>query len=175
MILYVHALHHICIFNNDSCIFNNDSCIFRCVLVGLNWAKPMMFLMLHVTCSCICTFIYLYSDIDLRWCFFACFSFSLSLFLLLVALWHLNRNLLRPRTLFIPEHLLLLPLLILHHFPSGSAMIKPIRTFWRTFPNATFIQNAKSFYRIFLILTFPLLSIVGVGSYCVASWSLVLP
>ena len=25
-----------------------------CALVGLDWAKPMMFLLLHVTFSCIC-------------------------------------------------------------------------------------------------------------------------
>ena len=123
--------------------------------------------------SCIRTFIYLYSDIDLCWCFSTCFF--LSLFLSLVALWQLNGNLLRPGTLFILGQLLLLPLLILHHLTLGSMMIKPIRTFWRTFHDVTFIQNAKSFYQIFPILTFPLSSTVGVGSYCMASWSLVLP
>ena len=34
-------------------------CVFTmlksCVLVGLDWAEPMMFLLLHVTCSCIWT------------------------------------------------------------------------------------------------------------------------
>ena len=29
-----------------------------CVLVGLDWAEPMMFLLLHVTCSCICTILF---------------------------------------------------------------------------------------------------------------------
>ena len=70
-----------------------------CVLVGLDWVEPMMFLMLHITCSCIHTFISLYSHIKLFGAFSVC-PF-LSLFLSLVALWHLNENLLHPRTLFI--------------------------------------------------------------------------
>ena len=105
----------------------------------------------------------------LCWCFSVCFF--LSLFLSLVALWNLYKNLLRPKTLFFPGHLLL----TLHPHTSGSAMIKPIRTFRRTFPDATFIRNAKSFYQIFLILTFPLSSTIGVGSHYVASQSLALP
>ena len=125
--------------------------------------------------SFICTFIYLYCDFDLCWCFPACFSLSLSLSpsLSLVALWHLNRNPLHPETLFVLGHLLLLLLLILLHLTFGSVMIKPIRTFQRTFHNTAFIRNAKSFYRTFPILTFPLSSTLGVGSHCVASRSLV--
>ena len=107
------------------------------------------------------------------WCFSACFFFSL--FLSLVALWHLNENLLCPETLFVPRHLLLLPRLILLHLTSGSVMIKPVRTFQRTSHDEAFIQNAKLFYQTFLILTFPLSSTVGVGSHYVASRSLVLP
>ena len=34
-----------------------------CVLVGLDWAEPMMYLLLHVTCSCIRTFKSIYSFI----------------------------------------------------------------------------------------------------------------
>ena len=60
------------------------------------------------------------------------------------------------------------PLLILHPPMSSSVMIKPIRTFQRTFHDVAFIQNAKSFYWTFSILTFPLSSIVRVGSHCVA-------
>ena len=60
------------------------------------------------------------------------------------------------------------PLLILHPPMSSSVMIKPIRTFQRTFHDVAFIQNAKSFYWTFSILTFPLSSIVWVGSHCVA-------
>ena len=70
--------------------YNTVSCILRCVftllqtsvLVGLDWAEPMMFLLLHIKCSCIFMhtylkfFIFLYID-----CFgaFLRVSFSLSL------------------------------------------------------------------------------------------------
>ena len=47
--------------------------------------------------------------------------------------------------------------------------------FRRTFVDDAFIQNTKSSYRIFLILTFPLSSTVGVGSHCMASQSRALP
>ena len=68
---------------------------------------------------------------------------SLSLPLTLVAPWHLNISLLHPRTLFVLRHLLLL--LHLTPFPlmSDSVMKRPNRTSWRTFHDATFIQNAK--------------------------------
>ena len=99
---------------------------------------------------------------------------SLSLFVSLVALWHLNENLLRPETFFVSRHLLLLPPLILFLLTSDFVMIKPVRTFWRTSHDEAFIQNSKSFYQVFPILTFPLSSIVGVGSHCVASRSLAL-
>ena len=124
----------------------------------------MMFLSLHVICSCIHTFIFLYFDIDLCCCFSVCFF--LSLFLSLVALWHLNENPLHPKTLFVLGHpLLLTPLLLIY----GFIMIKPVRTFRKTFLDEAFIWNAKSSYRIFPIQTFPLSSTVGVRSHCVAS------
>ena len=107
--------------------------------------------------------------------FFFCICPFLSLFLSLVALWHLNKNPLRPETLFVPDYLLLLPPLILLHLTSGSVMIKLVRTFQRTSHDEAFIQNAKSFYQNFSILTFPLSSTVGFGSHCVASRSLVPP
>ena len=51
-----------------------------CVLVGLDWAKPMMFLLLHVTCSCIHSIFFPYLiDIDLCWYFSVCHSLSLFL------------------------------------------------------------------------------------------------
>ena len=101
-----------------------------------------------------------------------CVSLSLSLFLSpsrLVALWHLNENPLRLKILFVLGHL---PL-ILPPPMSNSMMRRPSRTSRRTFHDAAFIQNAKSFYQIFPILTFPLSSIVGVRSHCMASSSLV--
>ena len=153
---------------------------FRCVLVGLDWAKPMMFFLLHVTCSCIFHayipfFFFFFYLFDIK-CVSTFLFVPLSLsFFRLVALWHLNVSPLHPRTLFILRHLLLLPLLKLHPLMSSSMMIKHIRTFQRTFHNAAFIRNTKSFYRTLPILTFPLSSTVGVGSHCVASQSLVLP
>ena len=95
---------------------------------------------------------------------------SLSLFLsffLLVALWHLNENLLRPGTLFVLVLLILLPLMF------GSMMIKPNKTFRRTFLDEAFIQNAKSFSRTSPTLTYLLSFTVGVGSHYVTSWSFV--
>ena len=132
-----------------------------------------MFLLLHVTYSYIRSTFFLYLiDIDLCWYFSVCHPLSLSFFQL-VALWHPNVSLLHPGTLFVLGHLLLLPLLILPPLMFGSMMRKPVRTSRRTFHDTTFIQNAKSFYRIFLILTFPLSSTVGVRSHSVASRSLV--
>ena len=48
-------------------------------------------------------------------------------------------------------------------------MIKPVSSFQRTSYDETFNWNAKSFYQTFSILTFPLSSIVGVGSHYVAT------
>ena len=146
-----------------------------CVMLGLDWAKPMMLLMLHITCSCIFHAyvpLFLYFLILICLVIF-CMFLSLSLSLSLVTLWHLNKNPLRPKTFFILGHLLLLPPLILLLLMFDSVMIKPIRTFRRTSRDEAFIQKSKSFYQIFSILTFPLSSIVGVGSHCVASRSLV--
>ena len=102
-------------------------------------------------------------------------SLPFSLFLTLVALWHLNVSLLRPRTFFVLGHFLLLlhltPLLIM----SDSMMRRPNRTSWRTFNGAAFIRNAKSFCQIFLTPPYPLSSTVGVGSHYVASQSRALP
>ena len=152
-------------------------CVFTllqwCVLVGLGWAEPMMLFMLHITCSSI--FMYTYLHLSLYWYwYYWCFSvcFFLSIFLSLVALWHLNENPLHPRILFILGHLLLLAPLLLTY---GSVMTKPVRTFRKNFLDEAFIWNAKSFYQIFPILTFPLSSTVRVGSHYVASRSLVPP
>ena len=146
------------------------------MLVGLDWAKPILFLLLHITCSCIFMHTYLtfsiFLYIDCIWCFSACFSLPLSLLFTLVATWHLNVNLLRPGTLFVSGHPLLLTLLPL---PSSSMMRRPIWTSLRTFLDEAFIQNAKSFCRTSPILIYPLSFTVGVRSHCVMSRSLVHP
>ena len=103
---------------------------------GLGYAHDVFTFSCHMFMhfSCIHTILVFLIDINCVWYFSTCFSFSLSLsFFQLVALWHLNGNLLRPGTLFVPTHLLLLPLLILLHLISGSMMIKPIRTFRELF------------------------------------------
>ena len=127
---------------------------------------------MHMHFSCIHMFIPLFFW---YWSVLVLFCLFLSLsFFWLVALWHLNENPLRPRTLFVLGLLLLLPL-TLFHLTSSSVMIKLVRTFQRTSHDEAFIQNAKSFYWIFPILTFPLSSTVRVGSHCVTSQSLVPP
>ena len=102
-------------------------------------------------------------------------SFFLSFPLTLVASWHLSVSLLRPGTLFVPRHLLLL----LHLTPLpptfGSVMRRPNRTSLRTFHDEAFIQNAKSFYQTSLTLTCPLSSTVRVESHYVAPRSRALP
>ena len=133
----------------------------------------MMFLLLHVTCSCIFhayvpIFVFLLI-LNVFGTFPRVLSFSLSLFLSVncsiapKCKYTPSRNPLHFRASFSS------PLLILHPPMSSSMMIKPIRTFRRTFHDVAFIRNAKSFYWTFLILTFPLSSTVKVGSHCVAS------
>ena len=60
-------------------------CAIDCVLVGLDWAEPMMQFTLHVTCSCISHAYVLYFSICLLYLnYFGAFlivSFSLPLFL----------------------------------------------------------------------------------------------
>ena len=151
-------------------------CCNDCVLLSLDWAEPMMFLSLHVTCSCIFMHTYLQVSIFLYilscWCFSNCLSLPLSLFLALVALWHPNANPLCLKTLFVLGHLLpLTPL----HLTFSSVMRRLVRTSWRTFLDEAFIPNAKSSYRIFPILTYPLSSTVRVGSHYVAPRSPALP
>ena len=103
--------------------------------------------------------------------------FFMSLFLplsffRLVASWHLNESPLCPKTLCVLGHLLPLTLHLLLY---GSMMIKPKRTFQRTFVDEAFIWNATSFCQTFLTLACPLSFIVGVGSHFVTSWSIVPP
>ena len=111
------------------------------------------------------------------WCFSNCLSLSpsLSLFLTLVASWHLNVNPFRPETLFILRHLLLLLLLTPLPLTYSSVMRRPNWTSWKTFHDMAFIRNTKSFCQISLTLTYPLSSTVGVGSHFVVSRSCALP
>ena len=131
----------------------------------------MMQLPLHVTCSCIAMhtyFLFINIDIFLLLRTFLIFSFFLSLSFVCVSLlpWHSNASLLYPETLFVSGHPLLLVLL---PFTSNSMMRRPKRTSLRTFLDEAFIQNAKSFCRTSLTLTYPLSFTIRVGSHCVTS------
>ena len=159
------------------CVLYMLSC---CVLVGLDSAEPMMFLKICTSYahafSCIRTFIFLYSYILLCWYFSDCLSLSLSLSFSLhscvsLLLWHLNANLLRPRTLYLLGHLLPLTL---HHLLFGFVMRTLERTSLRIFVDEAFIRNAASFCQNFLTLTYSLSFTIGVGSHFVTSRSLIL-
>ena len=114
---------------------------------------------------------FLYSYILLCWYFSDSLSPSLHSCVSLL-LWHLNTNLLRPRTLYVLGHLLPLTL---HLLLFGSMIRMLERTFRRTFVLKAFIRNATSFCLNFLTLTYPLLFTVRVGSHFVTSRSLVPP
>ena len=119
---------------------------------------------------CICTLFSIYFDIfELFWDFSECFFLPTHSLVYVSALWHQNVSLLRLETLFVSGHLLLLlippPLLF------GSVMRKPKRTSRKNFLDEAFIQNAKSFCRTSLTLTYPLSLTIGVRSHYVMSRS----
>ena len=108
---------------------------------------------------------------EMCWDFSDCLSLSLFfLFMLVVSMApklksNPSRNPLRSE-----HHLLLILLPLLFGF-----MIRMLeRTSRRTFLDKVFIQNAESFWQTSPTLTFPMSFIVGVGSHCVTSQSLVL-
>ena len=132
------------------------------VLVGLDWAKPMMNFSLHVTCSCI---VHAYVPFhSLFWYFlwlvlYVCFSLSLPLSRTVYA-WHLSANPLHLETLYIMRHLFLILLLFLSSF----VIRRPVRTSQRTSLDVEFIRNAAWFYRSFPILLYPLSFTIGDGN-----------
>ena len=89
-----------------------------------------MHLYLHVTCSCIFMHTYLQVSIFVILYLVGAFlivslSLSFSLFLTLVASWHLNVNPFCPRTLFVLGHLLLLLFLTPLPLTYSSMMRRP--------------------------------------------------
>ena len=154
-----------------------DVCLLCCndyMLVGFNQAAPTMYLSLLVTCLSIFHAYVPSNFYILIYCLVGAFlivPLSISLFLALVCSLAPKCKSTWSQNLFHLRHpLLLLTLyLLLHDF----VMIKPEMTFQRTFLDESFIWNAKSSYRIFPILTYPLSSTVGVGGHCVTSRSLV--
>ena len=155
----------------DVCFFVGTLCAGR---FGLGWAHDDIFVARHMIMhySCIRTFSFLVIGIFCDWHFSICFSLSLPLSWIVYA-WHLSANLLRPGTLFVPRH----HLLILFLFLSSFVMRRPIRTSRRTSPNVAFIRNAVWFYRIIPILLYPLSFIVEDGNlyvrypWAVPPWS----
>ena len=143
-----------------------------CVLVGLDWAEPMMQFILHITCSCIPMHTYSFFNILAIFELFRAFLIVSFCPFSLLWLWHQNVNPLRPKTLFIlgPRLPLILFILI-----SSSVMRVPQRTSRRTFLDEVLIRNTESFCWISPTLTYPLSFTVEVGSHCVTSRSLVLP
>ena len=152
--------------------------LFDCVLLGLDWAEPMMqfsfachmFMHSH---AYVLSFQYIFIYLN---CFgtFLSVSFFPPLSLVYVsASWHQNVSLLRLGTLFVLGHLLLL--LIPPSLLFGFVMSKPKRTFRRTFLDEVFIRNAKSFCQTSPTLTYPLSFTVEVGSHCVTSRSPIHP
>ena len=132
----------------------------------------MMFLLLHVTCSCIFhAYVPLFSSLLIlicAWYFYACPSLPLSLSL---SIWLVcsmapkkskstpSQNPLRSRASTsdsTPSHVRF------HDEKAGQ-------DFSENFFDEAFIRNVKLSYQIFLILTFPLSSTVGVGSPFVTS------
>ena len=148
------------------------------MLVGLDWAKPMMLFILHVTCLCIPMHTFFLFNISWYiWIVFRTFlivslSLPLSSICVSLCLWHPNASLLRPRTLFVMGHPLRL-ILLLHLF--GSMMRMPERPSWRIFLDKAFMLNAKSSWWTLSTLTYPLSFTVKVGSHYVTSQSHVHP
>ena len=135
---------------------------------GLGWTHDVFIVTCHMFMhfSCIRTILF-FIFILLLIGTFLLVSLSLSLsFFRIVCAWHLSANSLHPRTFFVSRHLLLL---ILHLLMSGSVMIKPVRTFRRTFLNVAFIRNAMLSYWTSLILIYWLSYISGDGSLFVRS------
>ena len=159
------------------------TCWIAYVLVGLDWAEPVILFTLYVICSCIFMHTYLTFSIFLYiwtvWSFSDCLflppplSLSLSLLFTLMCQWHQNVSLLHPRTLcvLVPS----LYLLILPHLLFGSMMRMLERTSRRTFLDEAFIWNVESFWRTLPTLTYPMSFTVDVRSHCATSRSHVLP
>ena len=180
MVLKHHALHHIYIitmFHAFRCVF---SLLHYCVLVGLNWAEPMLFLILHVTYSCIFMHTYL-QFFFLLYCVVGTFlivflsfflSFSPSYISCVMAPKHKStpsRNSLRSRvsSFFSPSN----------PTPSHSWFRdeKAKSDFFKNFSQRGIHSKLQVVLSDFSDIDLPLSSTVGVRSHYMASWSRALP
>ena len=147
-----------------------------CVLVGLNWAEPMMYLlcMSHVHAFSLHMYVFSHIPIIVN-CFGTFLIVFFSLLLLLVTL----VVSMAPKRKFTPARNSLHSgaFSSSNHAPlsfSIFVMMMPTRHLWKTFLNEAFIRNAESSWVILLTPTFPLSFTVGKGSLFVTSPSLVL-
>ena len=139
------------------------------MLVGLDWAKPMMFLLLHH--MFLLLHVTIFSSLLIlicAWYFYACPSLPLSLSLSIWLVCSMAPKKSKSTSSQNPLH-------------SGASTFdstpshvrfrdeKANQDFSKNFFDEAFIRNVKLSYQIFLILTFPLSSIVGVGSPFVTS------
>ena len=148
-----------------------------CVLIGLDWAKPTMYLLCTSHVHTLSMHMYFFSHILLIVNCFGTFlivfyhSLPLFLFTLVVSMAPKRkstpaRNPFRSDASSSSDHA---PLSLF-----GSMMMMLTRHFWRTFPDEAFIQSAESFWVILLTPNFPLSFTVRNESLFVTSLSLVL-
>ena len=125
MSLKSHALHNISIIT----YYHAFKCVqIDCVLVGLDWAEPMMQFLLHVTCSCISHAYVL--DFSIYLLYLKCIGaflilsfFPLSILFTLVVSMAPKRKSIPAQNLFIPVplRLLILPLSLSLRFRDDDA------------------------------------------------------
>ena len=168
-------LHYNNIFMHYRCVLYLLQC---CVLIGLDWTEPTFFFACHMfmhSHAYVPSILYILIYLLLGTFLIISLSSSFSLPLTFVASWHLNVNPPHPRIIFVLGHLLLLLLLTPLPLTFGFVLRRPNRTSLKTFHDAALIWNAKSFYQIFLTLTYPLSLTIRVGGHFMASWSRALP
>ena len=151
-------------------------CAIDCVLVGLDWAKPMMQFLLHVTCSCISHAYVLYFSIYLLYLNYfqaflivSFFPFSI-LFTLVVSMTPKHKSTPTRNPLCSDASSSSDSTSLSLRFHNNDAH----KAFSKNFLDAAFILNAKSLWRTSLTPTFPLSFTVRDGSHCVTSQSFVL-
>ena len=139
---------------------------------GLGWVHDVFTIACHMfmhTYLQVSIFLYILSC----WCFSDCLSLSPSISLSCVSCFMAPKHKSTPSQNSLRSGAS--SPLILHRLLFSSMMREPVRTSRRTSLNEAFIQNAKSFCLISLILHFPLSSTVGVESHFMAPQSLVHP
>ena len=146
------------------------------MLINLDWAKPMMQFVLHVTCSCI-SHAYVLS-FQYTWYIWCCFGlFWLSFLSLPLLLFTLVMSM-APKRKSTPAQNPLHSGASLFSDPSPSHIRfrddDAFKAFWRTSLDEAFIWNTKSFCWTLPTPTFPLSFTVGDGSHYVTSQSPVL-